>query len=97
MYAIEEDLFIALNSFVRNNTYIIIYCKEMSFTSRSVRLFVLWVRRLVFKQFIHGVFRSGSSNSLNSRLFERNLNPVGLVVRSDDDEVDGIVSVLHYA
>ena len=47
-------------------------------------------------QFLHGVARSASSNGLNSRLFERNLNPVDLVLHSDDEEVDGVVSVVHY-
>ena len=55
-----------------------------------------FVRRLVFTQFLHGVTRSASSNGLNSRLFERNLNPVDLVLHSDDEEVDGVVSVVHY-
>jgi len=95
MLVIEEDLFNALNSFFWNNIYIIIYCNEDVFHLVVCPPICRLLRCLVFKQFIHGVARSASSNTLYSRLFELNLDPVDLVVHSDDEEVDGLVSLLN--
>jgi hypothetical protein len=75
MYAIEEDLFFAMNSFVWNNTYIIIHCNEDVFHLAVCPAICPLDATSGSQTVHHGVARSGSSNSLNSRLFERNLDP----------------------